>query len=150
MQPQQGQLIDPTVSATQSKILFLQTCLDDEAKIFLYWDDTSDERQQKLKNKAYTIQQYFTEFRCLKQDFGYKLLNLDFEKLYPNAINSLSNNWPTINEKLINYFEKTKKDNLLDILQEKNILTGFRLLALFLGKSVYHHNINIDGKKSGE
>lgn len=134
------------------QIQYLRTATgDDESKIKTFWNDTFDERKLKFSEKSYTIDKYFEEFKFLKQDFGSQLLCLDYEKMYPNSINNLAEIWRTVNEKLINFFKTIKqKDSYSELLKETNELTGFRLVATFLSKSVYRSSSAKDKKKKNK
>lgn len=61
-------------------------------------------RVMKDKENLETILDYFEKFAVLKQPFGYTLLEIDFNQMYPNLDLKLFEEWPNFKNKLNQVF----------------------------------------------
>lgn len=86
----------PPPNTVVEKLNNLSTCLDPWVNVVILWKETWSARKQLLANRDYTIQDYTTQFACLKNNKAIDLFNSDFEQLYPNHSTLMLDNWPKV------------------------------------------------------
>ncbi|XP_036348020.1 uncharacterized protein LOC118757415 [Rhagoletis pomonella] len=88
---------------------WLKNNIEPYDKVVEYWNVTYETRQ-KLFNSTITTNDILIEWPILKQQFGYFLIELDFEKKYPLKSNCLLEEWDNLVTKLIPRFNNYAKD----------------------------------------
>lgn len=93
-----------TTDAEELSNNFLKHNVGPEVEILDAWKNSFNIRQQFLTN--HDLNNYFETYPCLKQPFGYNLINLDFESKYPEYANNLYLNWSDTAQAVITLCKK--------------------------------------------
>ncbi|XP_037727820.1 uncharacterized protein LOC119558375 [Drosophila subpulchrella] len=73
------------------------------------WNSTFDWRSNFLKSDA-NLLDVFEEFPILTQSFGFKLIENDFEALYPASFNNFSQKWDEFKSKIVPLLREKVKE----------------------------------------
>nr|XP_018907206.1 PREDICTED: uncharacterized protein LOC109037152 [Bemisia tabaci] len=74
------------------------------------WKKTMPKRILLLRTSCRTIDDYFTKFPALKEDFGHQLILMDFSSLHPGKDNILLDSWQSLTENLLDLVKKKQRD----------------------------------------
>ncbi|GAB0093588.1 uncharacterized protein DMENIID0001_087510 [Sergentomyia squamirostris] len=105
-----------------------------DVQAFQLWRKTHSYRQKLLSNSKYTVSMYYNQFPLLKVANGYQFLLLDFDMMHENQTKKFLENWPAVNEKLINLaLKKLKRKKVRELSMTcSNEIFGFFLLTSLL------------------
>ena len=92
--------------ADNKSIEFLKSTLEPFDLVKKHWRLSFAKRKQIIDKQDFSIDSFFDDFKSLKSSNGFKLIQIDFEEMYPEKNDALVLKWNSISKKIVQLLRK--------------------------------------------
>ncbi|XP_067620090.1 uncharacterized protein [Eurosta solidaginis] len=96
-----------------------------DVEVLNSWQITLQYRRTLLTQNKISLNDYYIRFPCLKGELGLRLIESDFNQLYPSKQNTIITNWSNFKNKIINLLLTTRRPK---VVEEVAIINTLHLL----------------------